>query len=468
MMEQYSKSDWAELKSAFLESKTAERKMRELAFHDSVTGLPNKFLFYDRLNQAILNAQRTEKALAVINLQLDLSQEAKELGRIDGDILLIEFSRRFVSILRKGDTVARSGSSSFLILAQNLTQPDSAQRVIARLLKVLNRPFRTEAGEIVIDASIGCAVYPMDGETDDDLIDSAQGAMGKSKPCEEIKQLFCSKSMRETKLNQLKLKNGLYRALERGELELYYQPQVQTESGTIQGLEALLRWHHPELGFIEPKQFLPAAEESGMILQIGSWVIQKVCEQNKSWIDRDLCRIPVAVNLSVLQLEAMDLVREIGNILRETGLPASFLQVEITENISIRAMEAVISELELLRDLGVSIAIDDFGTAYSSLSYIKRMPIHAIKIDKSFIDGIGKNFKDEEIIKNIISLTKSLSLHVIAEGVETKQQLDFLTKEGCCTIQGYYYYKPMTQGELEKLFLTEKTKDLSPSAMWGV
>ena len=255
--------------------------------------------------------------------------------------------------------------------------------------------------------------------------------------------------------DELALTNDIYHSLERNELELHYQPQIDSSSGRLVGLEALLRWNHPERGRVSPVRFIPIAEKTGLIMQIGKWSLMNACRQNKIWQDRRLRKIPVAVNLSAQQFEHEDMMEVVGRILEETGLPAKYLELEITENTAIKELNSVAETLRQLKGLGVGIAVDDFGTAYSSLNYIKRLPVDKIKIDKSFIDGIGVSAKDERILKTVITLIQDLGMKAVAEGVETKRQVEFLAEEGCHTVQGFYYCKPIPAGNIEKMLYEE-------------
>ncbi len=267
---------------------------------------------------------------------------------------------------------------------------------------------------------------------------------------------FYSNAIRKDILEELKLKKSIYRALERSELELYYQPQVNSRSGMLVGLEALIRWNHPERGVVGPGIFIPVAEKTGLIIEIGEWVVRTACRQNKRWQDMGLLKIPVAVNISARQFEDSNITEAIDEILNGTNLPAEYLEIEITEHVAFRELSGVVETLKRLKRLGVKITMDDFGTEYSSLNYIRQLPVDSAKIDKCFIDGIGANLKDEAIVKTMIALLEALELKVVAEGVETKRQVDFLAEKGCHIIQGFYYYKPMPADRIEKLLCNAK------------
>ena len=302
-----------------------------------------------------------------------------------------------------------------------------------------------------VTTSIGGAIYPIDGDDVETLIKNADIAMYKAKEEGKNKFQLCTPIIKDSLVEEMKLTNSLYRALERNELELYYQPQVNIISGEIIGLEALIRWNNTKLGMVNPGDFIYIAEKTGLILPIGEWVMRSACSQNKTWQNAGILNVPIAVNLSVNQFQNIKIVQQITKILKETDLNPKDLELEITENIIMKEPEYIIESLKQLKELGVTIAIDDFGTEYSSLNYIKQLPVDKIKIDMSFVQGININHKDEAIIKVIIVLAKNLGLKVIAEGVETKQQLDFLREQMCDEIQGYYYYKPMTASQIEEL-----------------
>ena len=302
-----------------------------------------------------------------------------------------------------------------------------------------------------ITTSIGGAIYPIDGQEVETLIKNADIAMYKAKEKGRNKFELCTAVIKDSLVEEMKLTNSLYRAIERNELELYYQPQVSLISGKIIGLEALIRWNNREHGMVNPGDFIYIAEKTGLILPIGEWVLKSACSQNKKWQDDGILNVPIAVNLSVNQFQNTEIIEEIVVILKETGLDPNDLELEITENIIMKETEYIIESLKQLKQLGVKIAIDDFGTEYSSLNYIKQLPVDKIKIDISFVKGININHKDEAIIKVIIALAKNLELKVIAEGVETKEQLEFLRDQMCDEIQGYYYYKPMSASQIEEL-----------------
>ncbi|WP_291635175.1 EAL domain-containing protein [Clostridium sp.] len=435
-----------------------EEKVKKLAYYDYLTGLPNKRLFVDRLNQCILDSVQNEKALGLLFLDLDSFKRVNDtMGHDKGDELLKMVSKRLTNAISKSDTVCRVGGDEFLILIQNLENEHSIIEVSEKILSIFKGPFTIDSNDLFITTSIGGSIYPIDGCDVDTLIKNADIAMYRAKEKGRNKFELCTTIIKESLVKEMKLTNNLYQALERNELELYYQPQVNLITGEIIGLEALIRWNNTELGKVNPGEFIYIAEKTGLILPIGEWVMRSACSQSKAWQEKGILNVPIAVNLSVNQFQNKKIVELITKILKETGLNPKDLELEITENIIMKEPEYIIESLKQLQQLGVKIAIDDFGTEYSSLNYIKQLPVDKIKIDMSFIRGININHKDEAIINVIIVLAKNLGLKVIAEGVETKEQVDFLRNQNCDEIQGYYYYKPMTVSQIEKLM----TKQLS-------
>lgn len=439
-----------------------EQKIKKLAYYDFLTGLPNKRLFNDTLNQCILDAVQNEKTLGVLFLDLDSFKKVNDtLGHARGDELLKIISKKLTNTLSEDDTVCRVGGDEFLILIKNLEQDYYITKISEKILDIFKKPFTINNNDLFITTSIGGAIYPTDGHDIETLIRNADIAMYKAKEEGRNKFRLCTPIIKDSVLEEMKLTYSLYRALERNELELYYQPQVSAVSGEIIGLEALIRWNNPELGLVNPVDFIYIAEKTGLILPIGEWVMRSACSQNKKWQDTGILNVPIAVNISVNQFQNTKIVEEITRILKETDLNPNDLELELTENIIMKEPEYIIESLKQLKQLGIKVAIDDFGTEYSSLRYIKQLPVDKIKIDISFVRGININAKDEAIIKVIIVLAKNLGLKVIAEGVETNEQLDFLRNQMCDEIQGYYYYKPMPASQIEELM--KKIKNNLPT-----
>ncbi|HHV65497.1 MAG TPA: EAL domain-containing protein [Peptococcaceae bacterium] len=427
------------------------QKVQEMAYHDHLTGLPNKLLFNERLKQAIVSAQLSKGSFAVMFLDLDNFKMVNDTkGHEQGDVLLTAIGRRLTAILKEGDTVSRIGGDEFLILAHNASAQGAAE-VAQKVINSLNKSFTLEGEKLSITTSIGVALYPVDGETPEALIKNADIAMYQAKEKGKNQFLLCSEVMKTESAENVKLTKDLYRALERDEMLLYYQPQVNNRTGRVVGLEALIRWKHPEAGLVLPDKFIPLAEKTGLINALGEWVLRTACRQIKVWQDKGLLPVRLAVNLSVYQFQNPAIVDLVGEILRDTGLDAKFLELEITESVAMKEKGYIVETLCKFKKLGVSIALDDFGTVYSCLDYIKELPLDRIKIAMPFIRGIAVSEKDEAITKAIIVLARNLGLNTVAEGVETWQQLDFLQRQMCDEIQGYYYYKAMPKEEIEKI-----------------
>ncbi|MGH7846654.1 MAG: EAL domain-containing response regulator [Candidatus Binatia bacterium] len=425
------------------ERKRDEETIRHLAYYDALTGLPNRTLFNDRLAQALAQAYRSRQMLGLMFLDLDRLKAVNDtLGHAMGDRLLQGVSERLKTCLRDGDTIARLGGDEFLLLLQGVTHLEDVAKVAQRLLEGLKPSFYCEGQELHTTASIGIALYPNDSKDAESLMKNADTAMYRAKELGRNNYQFYSASMNESALQRLSLENNLRRALQRREFVLHYQPQMNLTTGQITGAEALIRWNHPELGMIPPARFIPIAEESGLILPVGEWVMATATAQNKAWQEAGLRPLRIAVNLSPLHFKHKDLAQTIAKILQQTALDARYLELEVTESVIMQTTDsdadAVVATMLKLKETGIHVSIDDFGTGYSSLSYLKRFPVDTVKIDQSFIRDITTNPDDAAIAKAIISIAHSLSLRVIAEGVETEQQLNFLSSERCDEIQGFF------------------------------
>jgi len=434
-----------------------EEEIYQLVISDQLTGLPNRRLFNDRIEQAIVHAVRNEKSFEVLFLDLDGFKMINDtMGHAQGDELLKKVAERLTKVLRKNDVIARVGGDEFLILIHNAPDKESIEKVCQNIINAIKEPFNFPTSEIYITTSIGVSIYPQDGEDGETLVKNADIAMYVAKENGKGNYAFCNEQMKNNLDEVMMLTNDLYHALAANELELYYQPQVSTNSGGIVGLEALLRWNHPKLGLIGPADFIPIAEKTGLIVVIGEWVLRTACIQAKAWQDSGFPDLIIAINLSVNQISSHKLVQQVSNILLETGLNPKKLELEITESIFMKDINEIVNTLNKLKRLDIRIAIDDFGTDYSSLSYLKQLPLDRIKIAKTFIDGIDNNLSDESIISAIIVLGKKLGLDLIAEGVETDQQLQFLKNQLREEIQGFYFYKPMPAKEIERLLRSTK------------
>ena len=441
------------LSDAFIKT-SAEKEIRYMAFYDVLTGLPNRKLLNKLLIKEIDLSKRTEKFFGVVLIDLDSFKSVNDtMGHDGGDELIKEVACRLNELVRKHDTVSRFGGDEFIIVLTNIAQTEDITQIANKIIKSFEQPFLIKGQEFFITASAGIAVFPLDGEEAEVLIKNADMSMYASKAQGKNRYTICSSNMKNEVQEKMRLTNSLYRAQERNELVLYYQPQVCVATKKIIGLEALIRWIHPDKVMILPGTFIPLAEQTGLINPIGEWVLKTACCQSMEWQKLGIPPIRMAINLSVEQFRKSSLVDTVRKVLSETGLSSEYLELEITESIAINKLDNIVSVLNKLKELGVTIAIDDFGTEYSSLNRLKLLPIDRIKMDMQFVQGISENNKDESITKIIIQLARSLNLKVIAEGVETLQQMDFLTDQECDEVQGFYYYKPMTAEEIKAILI---------------
>lgn len=435
-----------------------QQKIKRIAYHDYLTELPNRLLFIEQLNNAIKYAKNLNKLVTVMFLDLDSFKMINDsMGHATGDELLKEVAVRLMETVKQSDLVARIGGDEFVLLIRNVTDLNGIKAMAERILDSFYEPFNLDNQECFVTTSIGIATYPMDGEDSETLLKNADIAMYNAKEKGKNQFVFCAQVKKAAIIQNMKLKNKLYRAIENKELELYYQPQVNCITEEITGVEALLRWKHPELGDVSREKFIPIAEQTGLIIPIGNWVMRTAFAQNKILQDQGVTNIPVAVNLSIKQFQNKDIVRNVQNALKEANLDPKYVEIEITESVLLKEQNYIIDSLNKLRNLGIKIAIDDFGTEYSSLNYLKHLPIDRIKIAMQFIQGIQVNEKDEAIIKAILVLAKNMGLGVVAEGVEISYQLEFLKKRMCGEIQGYYFYKPMPFEKLVQLLKNTNT-----------
>ena len=461
--------DWLRVLTNILSDAIAkvetEHDMNYLAYYDPLTGIPNRALFYRRLEQAIDLSKKTGKKIGVIFIDLDGFKEVNDtLGHDWGDQLLNRIGKRLTDCLGETEVVGRFGGDEFLIMVPQFCHKQELEEVAEKVMSIFHRPMLVAEQELYISGSGGIAIYPKDGESVNSLIKNADLAMYAAKKSGKGRISYCSGGMKEAVQEKMTLTNSLFRALERQELFLHYQPQVSGIRQEITGFEALLRWQHPERGLISPEVFIPLAEQSGLISSIGEWVLKTACAQNKAWQERGYKPVRMAVNLSVEQFRSTNLERIIKNCLEVTGLEPRYLELEITEGIAMKTSQYVIRQLHALKSLGVAISIDDFGTAFSSMSRLKDLPVDRIKIDRQFIWGIGENPRDESVISVMIHLARQLGLEITAEGVETAAQLAFLQTEGCDEIQGFYFSKPISAEAIQQNIYENQTSKIKTNA----
>ena len=434
------------------ERKAAEERVAYVVRHDPLTNLPNGLLLQDRLVQAIYQAGRENHKVVVMCLDLDHFKVVNDmLGHFVGDKLLQEISRRISSVFRASDTVSRRGGDEFVIILPDLKAVDAAAVIAAKLINVISDLCLIDGNEIKITTSIGISIFPEDGYDENSLIKYADAAMYHAKKNGRNNYQFFTNEMNQLALERMSIERKLRHALERQEFCLHYQPQVDLRSGHIIGVEALLRWNNLETGMIPPGLFIPIAEENGLIIPIGEWVLREACRQNSEWRMLGLPEITMAVNLSAVQFRQNNFGEMIQSILCEYDLDPSGLELEITEGVVMHNAEVSIALLLELKAMRLKLSVDDFGTGYSSLSYLKRFPIDKLKIDQSFVHDIDVDSDDAVIVSTIINMARTLKLKVIAEGVETAEQLSFLKHQGCDEIQGYYFSKPVPPEKISRL-----------------
>ncbi|MDA8254486.1 MAG: EAL domain-containing protein [Betaproteobacteria bacterium] len=429
--------------------KEAEARIQRLAHFDALTGLPNRTLLHDRARHAIGMAQRSHEQLAVLFVDLDHFKNINDtLGHRIGDELLVEVGQRMKALVRKEDTVSRQGGDEFIAVLPG-TDASGAAHVARKLIEAIAASYKVEQYELVVTPSIGIAMFPSDGEDFDALSKCADTAMYRAKQDGRNTFRFFTPEMQEHSARKLRLEGALRNALARGELQLHYQPQVALDDGRIVGAEALLRWRHPELGEVQPAEFVPVAEDSGLILPIGEWVLRTAARQMQAWLDAGMAAMTMTVNLSAVQFRHVNLPQRVEQILAEEGLAAQHLELELTESVAMDDPLAAIAVMDDLHARGIRLSIDDFGTGYSSLSYLKRFQVYKLKIDQSFVRDISVDPEDRAIVSAVISLANSLGLRTIAEGVETEGQLVFLREQGCHEVQGYYFSMPLPPEQFE-------------------
>jgi diguanylate cyclase (GGDEF)-like protein len=436
----------------------AQAQITKLAYYDNLTALPNRFLFQEILNGQIKQSDRHSRKFALLYIDIDNFKRINDtLGHHFGDLLLMKFSDRILCCLRESDFLirvqahdkdneiglSRRGGDEFTLLLPEITGVESAAIVASRILQAVSKPFLIEENDILVSPSIGISIYPDDAQTADDLIKNSDIAMYYAKREGKNNFKYFNPDMQNEITARMQMESAMRKGIENKEFKLVYQPQIDLEEHTIHGVEALIRWHSADLGFVTPDRFIPLAEETGLIIPIGDWVLREACRQAKEWLDNGVRIDHVAVNVSTRQFSQTKFDETVARTLNETGLPPSMLEIEITESVLMKQADAGIAMLKKLKCLGVSLSIDDFGTGYSSLAYLKQFPIDHLKIDKTFIDDVNTDNGNASIVKAVISMASNMNLQVTAEGVETNEQLDFLKAFKCGKVQGYFFSKPI-------------------------
>lgn len=433
-----------ELQLAVEKIENDKAEMTYLAHFDFLTDLPNRMQLYEKINLAINWAKRHQAKMALLFLDIDRFKQINDsLGHTAGDKLLQSIARRLKSVVRSTDTVSRIGGDEFVLLLSEFDQIKTLISKIEKIREVVAAPHNIEGLHIDISTSIGISLYPEDGEDSDTLMLNADSAMYHAKENGRNRFYFFRPEMRKQISNRQALEKGIYNALRNHEFELFYQAQINLRNDAIAGVEALIRWRHPLDGMLSPAYFIPAAEECGAIIPVGRWVLKEACRQAQAWIEEGLDFNVIAVNISAREFDDHEFLEHVGEVLRETGLEPSRLELEITETVLMKNIQSSTATLHALRKMGIKISIDDFGTGYSSLSYLKRIPFDTMKIDQSFVSDIS-GLNDDVLVKAIIAIGKNLHHKVIAEGVETREQLDFLRNHECEAAQGFYLHAPMS------------------------
>lgn len=452
------------------ERKEAEERVRHLAHYDALTDLPNRTLFYDRLSQALIQAQRDNTLAAVMFIDLDRFKNINDtLGHSVGDLLLQGVAERLIQCMRQGDSVSRQGGDEFVVLLPAIGQAEDAAVVAQKILESIGKPFFLDEHELHVTCSIGISFYPNDGDNSETLMKNADTAMYRAKEAGRGNYQFYLADMNARSLERLAMETSMRFAIEREQFELYYQPQIDVAGGTMVGAEALIRWNHPTLGMVLPAHFIPLAEETGLIQPIGEWVLRTACRQAARWQSQGYASFLVSVNVSARQFRQAGFVDMVASALRDCGLPPECLELELTESVLMGQTDKNIAILRSLKQMGLTIAIDDFGTGYSSLNYLKRLPIDTLKVDRSFVGDLPRDKDDAAIVDAVVSMAHSLSLKVVAEGVETEDQVEFLRSRRCYLMQGFYFYEALPAAELTRLLeeggIVRTAKRATPQAL---
>ena len=434
------------------ELKLSEERLNYLAHHDPLTGLPNRLLFHDRLEQAVLLAQRSRRMIAVMFLDLDRFKAINDtLGHLIGDELLVAVAERLKHCARETDTIARLGGDEFAVIITQIVQEEDIEQIAQKIIQTLSSVYSVGGYEVFVTASIGINLYPGIDNDREKLLENADVAMYHAKQFGRNNYKFYSTDMNAVALERLMLETNLRRALERDEFRLYYQPQIDMQSGSVNGVEALIRWQHPDLGLISPLEFIPLLEETGLILPVGEWVIRTACKQIRDWLDAGFPQLTMAVNLSARQFRQPNLVEMIEQQLHEFYIPPALLELELTETVMMDNIEETTAILQKLKRLGLKIAVDDFGTGVSSLGYLKHFPVDTLKISHDFVLNLPTDSADASIASAVISLARNMQLSSVAEGVENQGQMDFLRSQDCERIQGFLFSRPIPPDQMTTL-----------------
>lgn len=453
----------AELREQIIERQRAEEKVNRMAYYDSLTELPNPTLFKDRVTHELFSSSGSGQNSAIILLAIDRFKNINDtLGHEIRDELLREMAQRLTDSIRQTDTAAYFGGAEFALFLTNVGGAEEAVKITQNIKNALLLPFNCGEHELYVTASTGISLSPNDGVDCQTLLQNAGTALSRTLPKGNDGCRFFTNDMHEIAVKRLSLENDLRQALERGEFILHYQPQVNAQSGKFSGMEVLVRWLHPQLGIVPPNEFIPIAEETGLIIPLGEWILRTACRQNAAWHRAGLSALSVSVNLSLRQFQQPDLVEKVNQILVETGLQPEYLELELTESSIMNDAEQTIETLHCLKRLGIKISLDDFGTGYSCLSYLKSLPLDVLKIDRAFVRNIVTDLKDAAIVKTIVTLARNLNLKTVVEGVETKEQSNVLSDLGCNDFQGYYFSKPIPSHSFELLLHEHSEIFVSP------
>lgn len=441
------------IRNDITERKNKEQQIKHLAYHDGLTNLPNRRYFMKRLNEEVANSMESKGRLAVMFIDLDNFKWVNDnWGHETGDVILTKVAKRIDEAIGANDMIGRLGGDEFAVLATNITGKNAVEQIAKRIIEKMEKPLESGDKHFTLSCSIGISMFPEDSQKGDDLLSKADTALYDIKDKSSIPYIFYTKEMETESFERMMLENELRKAIEQKQFKLYYQPKVDIKKKSITGMEALVRWDHPDLGVVSPGQFIPLAEKTGLIIPLGTFVLEEACFQMKRWKEQGFSPVKVAVNVSPKQMTQPNFLTSIQNILQKTNVDPKCLELEITESVFMEHEHAT-NLLQSIRDIGVRISVDDFGTGYSSLSYIKHLPIDTLKIDTSFIRDVHQNEESKAIVKAMITIAKSLGIQIVAEGIENQDQLEVLNNTGCNQGQGFLLGKPLSSDEVEKIYL---------------